>query len=103
MSIFSTLLLVFGISQVYWAWRGYSFAVKRIQSRRQLWMVCGTVLTVYVILYLMNLGPWRERGTPVHLTIRDALLAAPFLWWVVSSLFAFWVIILFAMARGFVG
>jgi predicted MPP superfamily phosphohydrolase len=103
MSIFSTLLLIFGISQLYWAWRGYSFAAAHIRSRVRRWAVCGAVLVAYVTLYQFNLGAWRERATPVHLTLFDALLAAPFLWWAASSLFGFLVAILFAIPQGIVG
>jgi uncharacterized protein len=103
MSIFSTLLLIFGISQLYWAWRGYSFAAARIRSRGRRWAVCGAVLVAYVALYQFNLGAWREHGTPVHLTLFDALLTAPFLWWAASSLFGFLVAILFAIPQAIVG
>jgi predicted MPP superfamily phosphohydrolase len=103
MSIFSTLLLIFGISQLYWAWRGYSFAAAHIRSRVRRWAVCGAVLVAYVTLYQFNLGAWRERETPVHLTLFDALLAAPFLWWAASSLFGFLVAILFAIPQAIVG
>jgi hypothetical protein len=88
MTIFSTLLLIFGVSQLYWGWR---------------WAVCGAVLAAYLAVYQYNLGAWREPVTPVRLTLRDALLAAPFLWWAASSLVAFMVVILFAIPRGIVG
>ena len=79
MSIFSILLLILGVSQLYWAWRGYSFAAARIPSRAWRWAVCGAVLAAYLAAYQFNLGAWREPVTPVRLTLRDALLAAPFL------------------------
>ncbi len=103
MSIFSTVLLIFGVSQLYWAWRGYSFAAARIRSRGRRWAVCGAVLAAYLTVYRFNFGAWRQHGTPVHLTLSDALLAAPFLWWVASSLIAFLVVILFAIPQGIVG
>jgi uncharacterized protein len=103
MSIFSIVLLILGVSQVYWAWRGYRLAARRIRSRGRRWAVCGAVLAAYVALFQFNLGAWRERATPVHLTLFDALLAAPFLWWAVSSLVAFLVAILFAIPQGIVG
>jgi len=102
MSIFSTVLLFFGISQVYWAWQGYTWATKRIRSPWLRWVLFASVLVVYAILFLFNLGPWRERGTPVHLTLHDALIVAPFLWWMASSFFGFVVVILFAIPRGIV-
>src|ERR1039457_1682623 len=103
MSIFSIVLLILGVSQLYWAWRGYSFAAARIRSRALRWAVCGAVVAAYLAAYQINLGAWREHQTPVRLTLRDALLAAPFLWWTASSLIAFMVVILLAIPRGMVG
>ena len=100
---FSTLFLILGVSQLYWAWRGYSFAAARIASHARRWALCGAVLAAYLAAYQYNLGAWREAVTPVRLTLRDAVLAAPFLWWTASSLFAFMVAILFAIPRGMVG
>jgi hypothetical protein len=102
MSILSTLLLIFLASQLYWAWRAYLFAAAHIRSRGRRWAVCGAFLAAYLIEWQINLGSWRGRGSAVRLTIGDALLAAPFLWWAASSLVAFLVVILFAIPRGIV-
>ena len=99
MSIFTAVLLIFGASQLYWFWRGYWFLSARIRSRGRRVAVCGAVLGIYLLLYQFNFGVWREVGTPVRLTFRDALLAAPFLWWASSSVFAFLVVMLFAILR----
>jgi len=103
MSIFSIVLLILAVSQFYWAWRGYRFARARIRSRALRWTVCAVVLMVWVGLYKLNLGGWRERGTPVHLTAFDALLVAPFWWWAASSLVGFLIVILFAIPQAIVG
>ena len=102
MSIFSIALLIFGVSQIYWAWLAYRFANARIRSRPLLWTLCVLALAVYFVEYQFNLGAWRERVSPVHLTPQDALLAAPFLWWAASSFFAFLLVTLFAIPRGIV-
>jgi uncharacterized protein len=102
MSIFSIVLAIFGPSQLYWAWRGYRFADAHIQSRGRRLALCGVVLAAYLAECMLNFGAWRERGTPVHLTLSDAL-TAPFLWWAASSFFAFLVVLLFAAVRGTVG
>jgi hypothetical protein len=102
MSFFTTIRLIVGVSQVYWAWRGYSFAARRIPSRSRGAAVCGAVLAVYLVLYQFPLGIWREPGEPVHLTFH-AVLEAPFLWWLASSFIAFLVAILFAIPRAIVG
>lgn len=99
MSVFTILLLLFAASQIYWACRGYSFAAARISSPVRRLAVCFAVLALYLLLYQLNMGAWRERATPVRLTLRDALLAAPFLWWAASSLVAFLVVVLFAIPR----
>jgi uncharacterized protein len=102
MSPFSIALFLLGVSQLYWVWHGYRFAAARIKSPGWRWAVCGTAVAVYLILYRFTLGSWRERGTPVHLTLFDALLVAPFWWWAASSLFGFFVVILFAIPQGIV-
>jgi uncharacterized protein len=100
MSVFSTILLIFGVSQLYWGWRGYAWAARRIRSRALLWTACAAVLAVYLVLYQHNLGGWRAREEHVHLTIQDALVAAPFWWWAASSLVAFLIVVLLAIPRG---
>ncbi len=102
MSPFTIILLLMGVSQVYWAWREYSLAARRIPSRGRRLAMCGAGLAVYVLLYQSTFGAWREAGTPVHLTVRDALLSAPFLWWMASSFIAFLVAMLFAIPRAIV-
>ena len=103
MPIFSTVLLILGASQLYWAWRGYWLAAARIRSRARRWAVCGAILAAFLVAYQYNLGAWREGETPVRLTLRDALLAAPFFWWTASSIVAFVVAMLFAIPRGIAG
>jgi predicted MPP superfamily phosphohydrolase len=103
MSLFTIILLIFAVSQLYWAWRGYLFLVARIKSPARRIAICAAVLVIYVIAYEFNLGAWRERETPVHLTAGDALLTAPYMWWAASSLIAFFVAILFAIPRAIIG
>ncbi len=100
MSVFSIILLIFGLSQVFWAWRGYVWASRRIRSRPLLWALAAAVLAVYYLLYEMNLGGGRLRQENVRLTLADALFAAPFRWWAASSLVAFLVVVVLAIPRG---
>jgi len=103
MSIVIFFLAAFGASQVYWAWRGVSLARRRIPSAGLRLVSIGVVLAAYLGLLAFNFGYFGRRATPVWLTPREALLVAPFLWWVVSSLVAFLVAILFAIPQGLVG
>lgn len=70
------LLLLFG-GQLYWILR----ARKWIRTRR-----CRViVLAVYGVWFAFNFH-WLGRGpSPTHMTVAQALLAAPFLWWVFGS------------------
>ena len=90
MSIFTIVLVLFGLSQLYWCWRLYSFAARRIASRNVLLAVLAGVVVVWMAFYAFTFGAWSQRGTPVSLTPRDALLVAPFLWWVSASVDFCW-------------
>ena len=91
-----------GVSQLYWAWRGYRFAKSHVRSRTRLWAVCLTVAALYIALYEVTLGGWRTRESPVHLTLLDALAVGPYWWFAASSLIGFVVVILFAIPQGIV-
>jgi len=97
--VFAIILLLFAISQIYWAYRGYRFAAARISSRTVRAAVCAVVLAAWGILYYVNLGPGRAGFTPVRLTAREAFLVAPFLWWAASSFFAFLLALLIAIPK----
>src|ERR1700744_4970179 len=102
MSIFSFILLFFALTQIYWAWRIYRFLGRHIRSRAALWVICACLAVAYFAGYQYNLGAWRERSSPVHMTWGDALLTAPFTWWAVSSLVAAVLLLLFAIPHGIV-
>ena len=103
MSIFTIFLSLFGASQVYWIWRGLSFARRRIAEPRRRWLVIASVLLVYLVLLAYNFGYFGRRDTPVHLTLSEALLAAPFLTWAASSLVGALIALLFAIPQSIVG
>jgi predicted MPP superfamily phosphohydrolase len=99
MSIFTIVLIVFGISQLYWIGRGYKLAARHIGRRGRRLAVTGGGLAVYLGLFAWNFRfAWR-RPTAVELTWSDALLVAPFLWWAASSLLAFFIALPFAALR----
>lgn len=102
MSPFSLSYLLLLLSQLYWAWRGYRFVKSRVQSPVWRWLIFGAVVLVFVLLYEINLGSLRSRQTPIHLTARDVLLGAPFLWWAPSSLVAFLLVAILAIPKGIV-
>ncbi len=99
MSIFTTVLIGFGISQLYWGWRGYRLAARLIPARGRRLAAVGVVLAVYLVMFAYNFGYLGRRPTPVHLTWNEALLAAPFLFWAAASLLSFLIVLPFAMLR----
>src|SRR5262245_53723994 len=99
MSVFTTILFLLTVSQIYWAWRAFLFVTKQIPSPRLRPLVCGVVLVLYVIGFQFNFGIWRHRPTPVHLTPMEALLVGPFLWWAASSLIAFLLVLILAVPK----
>jgi predicted MPP superfamily phosphohydrolase len=94
-SIFTAVRVLFVVSQVYWIWRGYTWAGTRIASRGKRLALFGGLAAICFLCY-----QWREDETPVHLTMRDALVVAPFLWWVSASVVGFLIAILFAIPQG---
>jgi uncharacterized protein len=103
MSIFTIVLLIFGVSQVYWAWRGYLLARRAIPSPVVRLLVCAAVLAAFFVSFAYNRGAFGRGQTPVHLTPDELFLGAPFLWWEASSIVAFLVVILFAGVRAVAG
>jgi uncharacterized protein len=58
------------------------------------------VLGLYCALLAVNLmSSGRSNPTPTHMTLRDALISAPFLWWIFTSTLAFFVVILVWLVR----
>jgi uncharacterized protein len=99
MPVMYIVLLLLVSSQVYWLWtlRGW---LKRVlaATRARRTAVAGSV-ALYLLLLAINFGFFRSGRTPVHLTLPQALFAAPFLWWVASSLVAFIVAVVLGVVK----
>ena len=103
MSVFTIVLILFGVSQLYWGWRGCRLAARRIASRWRRLAAIAAALAVYLAMFEWNFRfAWRRPAT-VYLTWSDALLVAPYLWWAVSSLLAFLIALPFGIASGVAG
>src|SRR5579872_5296200 len=102
MSIFTIVILIFAASQFYWAWRAYRVARRLLPSPGSRTAVCAALLALYLFLVAFNFGWFGSRGTPVHLTVRDALLVAPFLTWMAGSIVGFFLALVLAVPQGVV-
>jgi uncharacterized protein len=99
MSVFGAVLLFFAVSQLYWAVRGYVVLSRLVPDLGKRLVAFVAALAAYGWLLLYNLDSFGRRGTPVHLTLREALFAAPFLVWMAASTVGFIVAILVAPLR----
>ena len=90
--IFGTILFLLAGSQIYWLFRVRSFLKKRVQSRRTRLFLASAGLAAYLAFFALNV--FGRRPSPTRLTLYDALVAAPFQWWIASSMVAFLVAIL---------
>lgn len=87
--ILGIALALFLGSQIYWYRRAHSLVNKVAKARTARVLLIAALLTVYLAYFALNFGVLGRRPSPTHLGWYDALVAAPFQWWVVSSLVAF--------------
>ncbi len=77
------------LSQIYWFWRFWAWLRRRIPGRRVQLALGAPVVGLFLLMLAYNVGWIGGRHTPVHLTLGEVILGAPFSWWLVCSLFAF--------------
>jgi uncharacterized protein len=97
---FWPVALLFLAGQAYFLWRGCALLARWIGNR---WLRVSAIIAllgIYVALMAVNLTS-AERATlsETHLTLRDALINAPFLWWIFSSTVASFVVLLVWLVR----
>jgi hypothetical protein len=102
--IFRHLLLALAIvlfipSQLFWLWQLRALGRKFIRSQSVRRWLGGLGIGIYLLLLAFNLLLPRTAPEPAHLTLRAALLEAPFRWWMLSSLLGFVVIALFFLGN----
>src|SRR5580692_7968597 len=101
MSIFTIAIFLIAASQFYWAWRFWRLLRKWVRQPGRT-VLAAVVLAVYLVLWYINFGDFRG-SSPVHLTLAQALLVAPFMTWAISSLVGAIIALLFAIPQSMVG
>jgi uncharacterized protein len=96
--ILGTVFLLFACSQSYWFWRGYRWS-GRIRSRVVRLAVRLAVAALYVYAFAFVFGWVGNPHTELRLTLPEAMFAAPFLWWLASSIFGFLAAMAVALVR----
>jgi uncharacterized protein len=97
---FWPVALLFLAGQAYFLWRGCVLLARWISNRWLRISAIAVLLGVYVALMSVNLtSAERDTLSETRLTLRDALINAPFLWWIFSSTMAFFVVLLVWVVR----
>jgi predicted MPP superfamily phosphohydrolase len=99
--LLAPVLPIFIAGQLYWILTIRKL-LRRFFHRRDTRIVAGSLASgVYLVLFAWNL--LGSRGpTPTRMTIHDALVVAPFQWWIFSSTLGFLVVVVIWLARAFV-
>jgi len=92
------ILLIFSASQIFWLRRIGELGKRFIPGHRARRMLAAGSATAYFCLLVYNFLVAHLEPSPTHLTLKAALLEAPFLWWAFSSLLGFAVIGAFWLA-----
>ena len=87
--ILGIVMAVFVASQIYWYVRARALVKRLAKTRKARMLLTAAVLAVYLALFFLNFGVFGRRASPTRMTWYDALISAPFEWWVVCSLVAF--------------
>lgn len=87
--IFGILIAIFLASQVFWYVRARALLKILAPARTARMVAAAGGLAIYLALFLFNFGVFGRRASPTRLTWYDALISAPFAWWVVCSLLSF--------------
>jgi uncharacterized protein len=87
--ILGVLMALFVGSQIFWLVRARALLQRLAKTRTTLILAAAAGLAAYLGLFAFNFGLFGGRSSPTRLTWYDALIAAPFQYWVVCSLAAF--------------
>ncbi len=94
---FAGIVLIFTASQIFWLRQIRKWCARLLRSPRWRRALGGTGIALYLLLFLHNLPGLGRGSEPTQLTLRAALLDAPFRWWLFSSLLGFLVIALLSV------
>jgi predicted MPP superfamily phosphohydrolase len=86
---------IFLASQLFWIRQAGKLGERLISNQRWREILAGVGAVGYILLFAYNFAWTRGNGSATRLTIKAALLEAPFEWWVLCSLVGFAIVILF--------
>ena len=89
---------IFLASQLFWIRQVGRVGGKLVRNAQWREILAGGGAVGYILLFAYNFAWMRGKGSPTHLTLKAALLEAPFEWWVLCSLLGFVIVVLFWIA-----
>jgi len=100
---FWAIALIFVASQLFWVRRLRNWAASLIPQVA--WRRCAGIAAAvsYLLLFAYNFLGHGGSTEPTHLTLRAALLEAPFRWWLICSLSSFVIAYAFELADRIAG
>ena len=96
---FAPVLFVFLGGQIYFLLRAGVWVNRRIRSRSVRLSLSIAASALYCLLFAANIWWAADGPTPTRMTLRDALVRAPFLWWIFSSTAGFSVVVFLWLIR----
>jgi hypothetical protein len=93
----SAVVLIFIASQIFWVRQMRQWGTSLIRSATWRRRVSIAGLVCYLLLFAYNFLGVLRSPEPTHLTLRAALLQAPFGWWIICSLAGFLIAIPFGL------
>jgi uncharacterized protein len=91
-----SFLLIFLAGQLFWLGRAWRLVERWITSRTAQQLLQIGLVIAYLLLFVYNLSRGERRSTPTRLTPQALLLDAPFRWWILTSLVAFLILVVFS-------
>jgi predicted MPP superfamily phosphohydrolase len=86
--IIGVVMALFAASQIYWYVQARGLVRRLAKTRKARILLAAAGLTSFLAIFLLNVVFGRH-ASPTRLTWYDALITAPFAWWVASSVVAF--------------
>lgn len=93
--VMGAMLAWFLASQLFWFRRLAELAEKLIPHRGLRRALAGAAAVLYIFIFAYMYAWSRHHGTATEMTLRSALLEAPFFWWVLGSTMGFGLFLIF--------
>jgi uncharacterized protein len=92
--VMGTIIVLFFASQLFWFRRLAELGEKMIANPTLRQALAGVAAVAYIFLFAYMSAWSRRHGTPIEMTLRAALLEAPFYWWVAGSVLGFGLVLI---------